>query len=188
MRGWLAITLAASAVLTLSACNRAEEPAEKPAEKQTVETPKRQPGLWKQTMSIEGMPVSQSADICLDEQTDKEIAWWSQQGARSNCAKNDVTQNPDGTWSFASTCDMEGGMRTTTTGTAMGDFKTNYKLRAESTTIGATIPQMNGTHVVNIEAQWLGVCPSDMKPGDLRLPDGRKMNLLSLGKDPVSQP
>lgn len=186
MRGWFAITLAAGAVMTLSACDRAEAP--KPEEKPVVETPTRKPGLWKQTATIEGMPMSTSAELCLDEQADKEMALWSQQGVRSNCSKNDVTANPDGTWTFNSVCDQEGGIRITTTGTAMGDFQSSYTVRAESTTIGAPIEQLNGTRVVTIQSEWLGACPAGMKPGDLRLPNGKTMNMLKLGKDPVSQP
>ena len=183
MRLWMAAILLGAAALPLAACNREapkdESAGETPAQK-VVETPTRKPGLWKQTMTIEGVDTLQGAKLCLDAATDKKLAWWAQQGVRGGCPKNEVIQNPDGSWSFSSVCEMEGGIKTTTEGQAVGDFQSAYQVKAESTTVGAPIPEMNATRTVTIDATWIGECPPGMKPGDIEAPDGRRVNLIEM--------
>jgi len=187
MRLWMAAILVAGTALPLAACNRDEIPKEDQAAtaapRKIYETPTRKPGLWKQVMSIQGTPISQTAELCLDPDSDKKLAWWAQQGVRSGCAKNEVTRRPDGSWGFSYACDMAGGIHTNTSGKATGDFQSAYTVTAESTTTGAAIPQMNATRTVVIDATWTGECPAGMAPGDMRLPDGRKMNVLAASND-----
>ena len=180
MRLWMAAMLM-TAALPLAACDRQasdedDAPGGAPA---AVETPKRKAGLWKQTMTIEGLNVIQTASLCLDEETEKKVSWWAQQGARGGCDENEVKRNPDGSWSFSSTCRLEGGMKTVTTGQAVGDFQRAYQVKAETTTENAPIPAMNRTNTVTIDSSWQGECPADMKPGDIMAADGRKLNLLN---------
>lgn len=180
MRLWMAAMLVGAA-LPLTACDRqasdqTEAAGGAPA---AVETPSRKAGLWKNTMTIEGMNVMQTASLCLDEATDKKVSWWAQQGARGGCDQNEVKKNPDGSWSFSSVCRLEGGMKTTTTGQAVGDFNRAYQVRAETTTENAPIPAMNRTNTVVIDASWEGACPPDMKPGDMVAANGMKINVLN---------
>lgn len=180
MRLWMAAMLVGAA-LPLTACDRqasneTEVAGGAPA---VVETPSRKPGLWKQTMTIEGLNVMQTASLCLDEATDQKVSWWAQQGARGGCDQNEVKKNPDGSWSFSSVCRLEGAMKTTTTGQAVGDFQRAYQVRAETTTENAPIPAMNRTNTVVIDASWEGPCPADMKPGDMVTPQGMKLNVLN---------
>jgi hypothetical protein len=175
-------------VLTLAGCNREPPPSEEPAAKPVLETPKRQAGLWKQTMSVEGLDVLQSVSLCLDARSDDKIAWWSQQGVREGCEKNDVKHNPDGSWSFESVCRMAGGIKTTTVGRAVGDFSRGYQVSAETTTFGSPMPQLNGTRTITIDAQWLGECPDGMKPGDMELPTGQRLNVLEMTSTPRGGP
>ena len=179
MRLWMAAMLM-TAALPLAACDRQasdedDAPGGAPA---AVETPKRKAGLWKQTMTIEGLNVIQTASLCLDEETEKKVSWWAQQGARGGCDENEVKRNPDGSWSFSSTCRLEGGMKTVTTGQAVGDFQRAYQVKAETTTENAPIPAMNRTNTVTIDSTWEGPCPADMAPGDMVTPDGRRLNVL----------
>ena len=63
----------------------------------------------------------------------------------------------------------------------MGDFNSRYLIQAESSTVGAEAPQMNGTRKMTIEAAWQGACPSDFKPGDMEIAGGVRINLLDMG-------
>ena len=144
-----------------------------------VEVPKRKPGLWKQTMLVEGVDVLQTVQLCLDEASDPKLAWWGQQGFKQACSKNDISRQPDGSWKFSSICEGA-GVKTTNDGAAVGDFSSRYQLRAESTTTGAPVPQMNGSRTVTIDAEWLGECPAGMAPGDMDLPNGQRMNMLEM--------
>lgn len=164
--------------LPLAACGpKAEKKAEAP---KVVETPTRKPGLWKQTMSAEGMPNLPAVSFCINGAVDKKLAWWGQQGARGGCRKNDVTQNADGSWSFESICEAATGARTVTSGKASGDFQSSYRVEATTTTVGAPTAELNGAKTVVMTATWDGPCPSDMQPGDMRLPDGSLVNLVQL--------
>ena len=179
MRLWMAAMLMGAA-LPLTACDRqAADDDGAPRAKAAVETPTRKAGLWKQTMTIEGLNVVQTASLCLDDETEKQVSWWAQQGARGGCDENQVTKNPDGSWSFSSVCRLEGGMKTVTTGQAVGDFQRAYQVKAETTTENAPVPAMNRTHTVTIDSTWQGECPADMQPGEIMAADGRKLNLLN---------
>jgi hypothetical protein len=179
MRLWIAALLIGATALPIAACNRqaAEEEAAKPA---VVETPVRKAGLWKQTTSVPGMGSIPAVGICLDAAADKKLAWWAQQGLRGNCDQNEISKAADGSWTFSSVCQSPEGIRTATKGTATGDFQSAYQVKAESTTSGAPLPDMNGTRNVTIDAVWSGDCPSNMKPGDMQLPDGNLVNLIEL--------
>jgi hypothetical protein len=180
MRVLTVTILIAATAAPLAACNRHtdQSPAARP---QVVETPQRKPGLWTQTTQVEGLGTIPAVSLCLDAATDKKIAWWGQQGTRAGCIKNDVSKNADGSWSFSSICQSVGNIRAATEGTASGDFKNSYEVRATTTTTGSPMPEMNGAHSVIIDAKWDGPCPSNMKPGDMKLPDGSLVNMTAVG-------
>ena len=175
------LILATAMVLGLSACNqKAEAPAEAAAgdfvPSQTP--PKRKPGLWEQRVSTGDFV--QVTRICLDETTDAKISFWGAQSTRDLCEKNIFSSRVAGGYQFSSVCDMGTGGKTTTSGVATGDFNSKYLIQAESSTVGAAAPQMNGLHKLTVEAAWQGACPAGFKPGDMSLPGGMKINLLDM--------
>lgn len=188
MRLKLSHVLGAAALLALAACNRGEEEsaapappspeAAAPAPGPAATAPQRKPGLWEQRVSSEGMV--QVSRICLDEALEARFNWWGQQATSEACEKNLVSQRTDGAWQFSSVCDMGAGGRTTTSGVASGDFDNRYVVEAESSTVGAQAPQMNGTRQIRIEAVWQGACPEGFRPGDMELPGGVRINLLDM--------
>lgn len=184
MRLWIAALALGASAMTLAACHKNEEAAQKSAataaKPAVVETPQRKPGLWKQTMSIQGTAIKQTASLCLDSQSDKKISWWAQQGVRGGCAKNDVQRQLDGSWKFTSSCEMAGGIKMETEGTATGDFSNRYNLTATTTTTGAPVAEMNGVRTVVIDAERTGPCPDGMKGGDVQLPNGQVVNMLAM--------
>lgn len=179
---WKVGVLAGIVVLAATACSKEKQAGEtdrSAAAAATVEVPKRKPGLWKQTMLVEGLDVLQTTQVCLDEASDAKLAWWGQQGFKQACSKNEIVRQPDGSWKFSSVCEGA-GVKTTNDGAVVGDFSSRYQLRAESTTTGAPVPQMNGSHTVTIDAEWVGDCPAGMAPGDLDLPNGQRVNMLEI--------
>jgi hypothetical protein len=178
MRLWIAALLIGATALPIAACNR--QTSEEKAAPTVLETPTRKAGLWKQTTAVEGMGAIPAVSICLDADADKKLAWWAQQGLRGNCDDNQISKAADGSWTFSSVCQSPEGIRTATQGTATGDFQASYQVKAQSTTSGAPVPAMNGAHNVTIDATWAGECPSNMRPGDMQLPDGNLVNLIEL--------
>lgn len=192
--GWM--TAAALGVLSLAACGKksgetgaasnttagpaAAAPAATSAPAVSAEAmrPKRKAGLWEQTVNLGKM--KQVSRICLDPATDEKLGLEGNRGPNP-CSENKVTPKAGG-YEFSSVCDMGEGGKMTTRGEATGDFGSKYRVDMESTTTGASAPEMNGVRKFSIEAEWKGPCPADMKPGDIALPGGMKINPLSMSK------
>jgi hypothetical protein len=134
--------------------------------------------------------ITQVSRICFDEAVNEKLSLWGQQAGKDACEDQSVTPMPGG-WTFRSTCKMGSGGTVVSTGQATGDFNSHYTVKAKSTTTGAAAPQMNGEHDMTLEATWTGPCPPDFKPGDMELPGGMKINMLTMAADahaPGEQP
>ena len=182
------VLVLAAALLALTACNRKPaggpkppaSPAAPPASRAVTPAaaPERAPGLWEQKVSAAGR--SQVSRICLDKAVERRFTWWGQHAGQGACAQPKVTPRAGGGWDFASSCDMGEGGKTSTQGTVTGDFARRYRLTARSTVSGAVSSEMNGTHELTLEASWQGPCPAGMRPGDMILPGGMKINMLQM--------
>jgi hypothetical protein len=189
-----AIGISAVALLALTACQKKTETAATGAAAPAAATapqapagplkpPPRKPGLWAQTVSMAQM--TQTTKICLDADTDRKMAWWGSQAAKSTCPEQSITQRLGGGWDFHSVCKSEAGT-TVSSGTASGDFNSHYRVDMTSTTTGGPMPQANGEHKIAIEATWQGPCPAGMKAGDMEMPGGMRINMndAMAGKGP----
>jgi hypothetical protein len=184
------VLVSAACVLALAACSKkpagapeaatgAAAPAVAAAPAAAPMTPpERKAGLWEQKMSTAGM--TQVSRICFSDEVNKKMTLWGQQGSEDNCTAKSVTPMLGG-WKFASTCNMGSGGTIVSSGEAKGDFGTHYTVDIKSSTTGAAAPQMNGEHAMTLEATWKGPCPADFKPGDMELPGGMKINMLTMG-------
>jgi hypothetical protein len=188
-----AIGIAAVALLALAGCQKKPETAATgtattatapAAPAGPLTPPPRKPGLWTQTVSTADM--QQTTKLCLDEATDKQMAWWGSQAAKTTCPDQTITQHMGGGWDFHSVCKSAAGGTTTSSGTATGDFGSHYKVEATSTTTGGPMPEANGEHKIAIEATWQGPCPAGMRPGDMEMPGGMRINMNDMmsGKGP----
>jgi hypothetical protein len=164
---------AASSAASKAAPNAAA-PAALPAK------PRRKPGLWEQHLSLGGTDMVQTSQICIDDVTEQKLSMFGAQINRQNCKTYQLMRKTDGSWAFSSVCNMGSGGTVTTAGTVTGDFATAYKVRSDTTTVGAVVPQMNGDRKVDIDAAWMGPCKPGQKGGDMVLPNGMKVNLLDL--------
>lgn len=143
--------------------------------------PARKPGLWKQTIaSTQGgkaqPPVTST--ICLDASVDKAMSLFGQNMGQGACSSNKVDRTPAG-YRFASTCKFAGAGTVTTNGAASGDFSRSYKVAMNSVVSGAPMAAMNGPSSTTITAVWAGACPAGTKPGDMTMPGGIKVNMMS---------
>ena len=177
--------LLAASLVALCACDRKHEAAptktaavQAPAAQAIAAPPHRRPGLWAQTVSTAGM--TQKSTLCVDAAVEAAMGWWGQQAASRPCARQSVTRGADGAWRIESQCDLGSAGMSRTTGVATGDFASAYRMDAQTITTGAAAPQMNGAHKMTLEAAWQGPCPASMKPGDITLPGGMKINLLEV--------
>jgi len=142
--------------------------------------PRRKPGLWEQHVSLGGTDAVETSQICIDDATEQKLSMFGAQVNRNRCKTYQLTRKGDGSWAFSSVCDLGSGGTVTTNGTVTGDFATAYKVRSQSSTTGAVVPQMNGERTVDIDAAWMGPCKPGQKGGDMTLPNGMKVNLLDL--------
>ena len=62
-----------------------------------------------------------------------------------------------------------------------GDFQSHYQIDVVTDSEGGN-PALPKHSEVQQQATWVGACPADMKPGDMLLPGGRKVNLLTMAK------
>ena len=182
------VLVSAACVLALAACSKkpasapdaasAAAPAVAAAPSAPMTPPERKAGLWEQKMSTAGM--TQVSRICFSDEVNEKMTLWGQQGDDDMCSKKSVTPTPGG-WKFSSTCNMGSGGTIVSSGEAKGDFGTHYTVDIKSSTTGAAAPQMNGEHAMTLEATWKGPCPAGFKPGDMELPGGMKINMLTMG-------
>lgn len=183
MRGSASGLILLAAAVLLTGCGNSEgaAPAGEAVEtKAKVPTPTRKLGQWQHTVLAEGQTVSMK--ICLDKAMEERVSWWGQSHTPDDCSRNEVERQPDGTWTFSTICKTVAGGETTTSGAATGDFQSNYTVLASSTTSGATIERVNGTHDIKIDAKWLGPCPTGQRGGDIVLPNGVVMNIADMAQ------
>jgi hypothetical protein len=201
LAGLPALTVFGLTVLGLAACNRqAQTPSGAPAASggpaassaaasaappAEPAKPRRKPGLWEQHLSLGGTDMVQTSQICIDDATEQKLSMFGAQVNRQMCKTYQLMRKLDGSWAFSSVCSMGSGGTVTTAGTVTGDFATAYKVRSETTTTGAVVPQMNGDRKVDIDAAWMGPCKPGQKGGDMILPNGMKVNLLNLKQPSV---
>jgi hypothetical protein len=140
--------------------------------------PKRKPGLWTQTMTLKAQGFTRSFRFCVDDTSDEKMGL-DTQGDDKRCQRKSMTRGADGGWTVVSACDMGPAGQTDSTIHVAGDFNTRYVMDVTSTTTGAAQPAMNGEHKMNMTAEWSGACPAGWSGGDVEMPGGRRINLLT---------
>jgi hypothetical protein len=159
-----------------------------PAISQTLEDlPSRKPGQWEIRMVTEkpgGVPEV-STQVCIDASTDREIMEFGLRMSKKTCAKYAMKRESKG-FVIDAECAF-GPVKSVTRTTISGDFQSSYAMRIEGTTEGGFKgsdgkkgPQP--TLMVHT-ARWAGAaCTGGMKPGDMTMPGGVKLNVKQLRK------
>jgi Protein of unknown function (DUF3617) len=132
-----------------------------------AELPARKAGLWE--ITIAG-PHSMKVRQCSDAASDQAMAE-AGIGLPRDCGKHDV-QESGSTITIDSVC-RSAGKTTTSHIVITGSLNSKYTMTVTSQADGKSV---RGPMALN--AEWLGPCRADQKPGDVIMPDGTKVNLL----------
>ena len=179
------------AVLALAACGKKEAgdgapgtaaaPADAPAAMATA-TPGLglKAGLWEMATQVEGMPQTIVTKMCMDETLTASFTtkMGSLQQGDTKCSDQTVTRNGN-TIDMTAVC-VDGNQRINT--------KVHMEMKGDTgyhQTINATFdPPTQGRSAVStsIDGKWLGACGADMKPGDVVMPGGLKVNMYDAMK------
>ena len=169
MRRWLA-SLAFTLILAAPAA--------------AADLPARKPGLWELKMAFEGGNLpAQTAEHCIDAETDKLMSATGGSVVQEMCSKPDIQKTGD-TITVDSTCKI-GPYATSSHAVITGDFNSAYTIKVTSKREGGpAVPGMpaDGTSNMTVEGKWLGPCAADQKPGDIIMSNGVKMNIRDLQK------
>jgi hypothetical protein len=152
------------------------------ASAQTLDLPARKPGLWETQMVIE-KPKSTPAIIsqmCIDAATDREMMEFGLKMSRDNCKRFDIRRLGT-SWVIDAECTI-GPLKSTTKTTIAGDFQSAMTIRIEGTTDG--MPGTGGgpqsTLITQTSIWKAATCGEGLKPGDVSIGNGMKMNVRQL--------
>jgi hypothetical protein len=144
---------------------------------ESASTPSRKAGLWEQVLTRDGKPERLGAlSLCVDAATDHEMGVFGRHLGKSDCERT-MSRDAAGVYHFESVCTLTDGTVVKSAGAASGDFETGYKVHTQVNINGAPLAPMNGMHVIDITGRYQGPCPSTMRPGDVSLGSGLKVNL-----------
>lgn len=168
--------LALSALITLAVL------APFSAVAQLLDLPARKPGQWEMRMVTEkpaGGP-SITSQMCIDAATDREMMEFGLKMSKGSCQRFDMKKTGAG-WVIDAECAF-GPVKNVTKTTITGDFQSTVKVRMEGTMEGlpgaGSGPQPT---LMTQTATWKGAaCTDGMKPGDVSLGNGIKMNVKQL--------
>ena len=107
--------------MALGACHRSPDAAVTGAPE--AQLPKRRAGLWQETVMRDGKPISMGRTrICADPRKDSKTSVFGRKLGHEICPNHAIVRDPDGAYSFTSTCDMGPAGKITARGRASGDF------------------------------------------------------------------
>ena len=169
--------MAGCVVAALAGCARHDEA---PSKASRVAAGVRREGLWRQTVMRDGRSAPFGPiKVCIDAATDAKITTIGHAVGGSQCTRASSRQ-PDGSVSFRSVCNFGRGGVVDSTGVVHSDFSSTYQLHALSQVSGSPYRPLNGAHVTDISASYVGPCPSGMSPGEVIIGPGLKINLNRL--------
>ena len=188
MRLTTAAGLTGVALISLAACNNPPSNASGNSVASVAPTagapaagqlPQRKPGLWTQTVSMDGAPSGgRGMQLCVDAATDAKLSAFAQHAPGAACAPPQITRNLDGSMTMAESCDMGANGKSSTTGVIKGDFSSSYTADMTTQISGSPMAQMNGVHKMVITATWTGPCAPGQRGGDMVLGNGMTRNVL----------
>jgi len=178
MRATNSIVPLALAILALGACHRGGGAASSQTAIPGAGEAQRAAGLWVEKVADRhGVATTQ---YCLDQASAGRLSYLGRQ-LNGKCSRHDMARAADGSWHFATACDMGAWGKVATEGVIKGDFASHYTVEATSQTVDAADSSANGPRRMTADVQRVGDCPKDLAPGEAILPDGRhaKLNDLS---------
>lgn len=147
-----------------------------------VSSPQRKPGLWEETLQSERSPTPIVTQWCFDAASDRRSPVLPKGPRRAGaCQKFAIAKSGDG-YTVDSTCAFPGGAITLTNHAVIsGDYSARYTIQSTVNVTGASDPTRNGEHKSSVTWVWKSAdCPSDMSPGQVKLPTGEVVDMASL--------
>jgi len=139
--------------------------------------PKRKPGLWEMSMvSAEGKQGQMTSRVCIDTATDAALTRFGLGMMNQMCSKRDIRVSGN-----VATIDMvckigesQQTSHSTITYTGNNAYRIDVRAHFEPPFLGKSDSTMTQA------ARWTGACPADMKPGDLVMGNGMRINLKDM--------
>ena len=141
---------------------------------QTLDLPQRKAGLWE--IAMEGVAGrSFTSRMCIDAATDREMMDYALKQAGGDCKS--AVKRQGTTYTVDSECTVS-GMAVKSKTVILGDFSSAYTVRTEGTM---------GTEAMLITqtAKWKGADCAGMRPGDIGLLGGFKINIKQMKSPPA---
>lgn len=167
---WTILAISAAALVCASVAAAAAE----------IDLPARKAGQWeiKITPKTAGAAPTMTTQLCLDAASDK--ALMAQGLAMSVGCSMQQSRDASGNLVVDASCDIA-GRKTKSHSVVSGDFQSHYTIDIVTDSQGGG-PAVPKHAEIMQQATWLGDCTAGMTPGDMMLPGGRKINLLSMLK------
>jgi hypothetical protein len=142
--------------------------------------PPRREGLW-EVITITEKPdkvPKVTARMCVDRATDADLMGYGLKMSKDTCPRYETSRKGQ-TWVIDSQCKV-GPVTTTGKAQVSGDFQANVKVRMDGTTEG--MPGTNGPQPLRMTqtARWVAEACDGLKPGDVLLDGGIKVNVKQL--------
>ncbi len=149
-----------------------------------LDVPPRKPGLWSVTLGMKGMPANMAGMMtsqhCVDASVDQMRNPVTGNARTEQCTKLTFDKTATG-YTFDSTCAMDGGT-IETHGVVIGSFDSAYQMDMTTKHLGNAPPGMPAESHMTIDAKWLSACTAGMRPGDVLMANGMKMNVIDMAK------
>jgi len=164
--GWIGVSLA---VLCLS------------SQALAIDLPKRKSGLWemKVTREASGRPP-ETVQMCIDQKTDDLAQQMGANVAKDACSKRDIRR--EGAKVVADSVCKIGETTATSRAVFTGGFEAAYRGEIRTRYSPPLMGRKDGLTI--IEARWTGPCKADQKPGDMIMPNGMKINIKQISRQP----
>lgn len=138
--------------------------------------PARKAGLWQVTMTMPSMKMpSNETKMCIDAASDAALQKLGMETAGTVCSRKDISRSGSVVTSD-SVCSM-GNRQITSHAVMTFTGNTAYHTDIKSH-IDPPMTAGREDSTMSQDAKWVGPCPADMKPGDILMPNGVKINLI----------
>lgn len=139
--------------------------------------PQRRSGLWEERITQNGDAAhARLMRLCLDGANGARLSMFGEDAGKD--CRSTAIRRTDGGYDFTTVCQRAGGALTTR-GVAGGDFATGYHVRSTVTLSGLPFRALNGRRDVDVDARWLGPCPSGVSPGEALIGENRKLKVTT---------
>jgi Protein of unknown function (DUF3617) len=146
---------------------------------QADQLPHRKPGAWQMTRSSPDSKMPpMTATLCVDAASESALVDMGKSSAKKMCSKSEVHFNGDN-GTIDTVCKF-GNLTQTSHSTIRFTGPDAFRVETHSHFDPPLAGMADRTTIA--ESKWLGPCPANMKPGDVVMANGMKMNIDPRGE------